>query len=74
MESVARAMLVDDALALARSDRLDYTFALELVDYLRLDSDLAPWEAARSGFDYLDAQFLESRHEAVYKVPTPFPC
>ncbi|KAJ1530371.1 hypothetical protein ONE63_005280 [Megalurothrips usitatus] len=64
----ARAALVDDALALARTGRLDYAVALEVVDFLRVDYDLAPWEAARAGFDYLDAQLLGSRHEAVYKT------
>ncbi|XP_052128964.1 aminopeptidase N [Frankliniella occidentalis] len=68
VETVARAMLVDDALALSRSGRLDYPVALKFLDYLRLDVDLAPWEAARRGFDYLDAQLLGSRHEAVYKT------
>lgn len=68
MEPVGRAMLVDDALVLARSGRLDYGVALDFVDYLRVEGQLAPWEAARRGFDHLDAQFYESEYESQYKV------
>lgn len=68
METVCRAMLVDDALALSRSGRLDYGVALNFLDYLRRETHLAPWEAARQGFDFLDAQLLESEYESLYKV------
>ena len=68
MEPVGRAMLVDDALVLARSGRLEYSVALDFLDYLRVEDQLAPWEGARRGFDHLDAQFYESEYESVYKV------
>ncbi|KAF4517639.1 hypothetical protein B566_EDAN002871 [Ephemera danica] len=47
----SRAMLLDDALNLARGDRLDYVTALEVTELLPNETNLAPWCAALTGLD-----------------------
>ncbi|KAF4529830.1 hypothetical protein B566_EDAN018107 [Ephemera danica] len=49
----SRAMLLDDALNLARGGRLDYVTALDVTELLPSETDFAPWSAALSGFSYL---------------------
>ena len=41
-----RAALVDDIMNLARSGKVDYDLALDLLLYLKMENDYIPWEAA----------------------------
>ena len=41
-----RAALVDDIMNLARSGKVDYDLALDLLLYLQMENDYIPWEAA----------------------------
>ncbi|KAF4529828.1 hypothetical protein B566_EDAN018105 [Ephemera danica] len=53
LTSVSRAMLLDDALNLARGGRLDYVTALDVTELLPNETEFAPWSAALNGFSYL---------------------
>lgn len=63
-----RVSLVDDALALCRTGRMDYALGLEFLNYLRNETDLAPWEAARRGLSFMGSMMFGTRLEDVYKV------
>jgi len=49
-----RAQVLDDAMNLARSNRLEYDSALKQTEYLRNEKEYVPWTSAISGFSYLD--------------------
>ncbi|KAF4517648.1 hypothetical protein B566_EDAN002880 [Ephemera danica] len=49
----SRAMLLDDALNLARGGRLDYVTALDVTELLPNETKFAPWSAALNGFSFL---------------------
>lgn len=53
--STTRAILIDDALNLARMDLLNYTVALDLISYLMYkdENSLHPWLAALNNLNYL---------------------
>lgn len=43
-----RAQLIDDSMEFARTDRLDYETAMNILTYLRHETDYVPWQAASS--------------------------
>lgn len=47
-----RAQLVNDAYNLARAERIDFALALQLMAYLRKETEYAPWTAAGSALTY----------------------
>jgi aminopeptidase N len=49
-----RAQLMDDALALARANDLDYTTALDTTAYLAQETEFLPWASALSALGYLN--------------------
>ncbi len=53
--STTRAILIDDALNLARMDLLNYTVALDLISYLMYKDEVSlhPWLAALDNLNYL---------------------
>jgi glutamyl aminopeptidase len=51
-----RSNLLSDALSLARAGQLVYSIALDLSQYMTLDSDLLPWDTVLSTFSYLTEQ------------------
>ncbi|XP_055541050.1 aminopeptidase N-like [Wyeomyia smithii] len=53
-----RAQLIDDAFNLARSERLDMSIALELLQYLRYETEYAPWAAANNVLNYFHEKLL----------------
>lgn len=65
-----RVMLLDDALALARTGRLDHSTALTLANYLRAEmTEPEPFAAAREAFGtHLEPFLLNSKLHDVYKV------
>ncbi|KAJ9573936.1 hypothetical protein L9F63_008678, partial [Diploptera punctata] len=60
-----RAQLVDDALNLARADKLDYEIALEVLDYLHNEDDYIPWAAAANALAFLDRK-LTSEEDHIH--------
>ncbi|GLV41002.1 uncharacterized protein CBL_04526 [Carabus blaptoides fortunei] len=54
-----RAQLIDDAMNLARAGQLDYTVALEIVDYLTTETDYYPWYSAFAAFRYLLQRYAD---------------
>ena len=50
---INRAQLIDDVLHMARTTKVNYTVALELVQYLSIEEDFLPWEAALKSLSYV---------------------
>ena len=50
---INRAQLIDDVLHMARTNRVNYTLAFELVQYLSIEEDFLPWEAALKSLSYV---------------------
>ena len=72
----SRVMLLEDALVLARTGRLDHAVALQYADSLRgeptEDAAHEVWEAARTAFSSaLDTFLLGTEQDSVYKVRGP---
>lgn len=49
-----RALLIDDALDLARAGELDYETALNMTLYLEKEFEYVPWDVALSNFAFID--------------------
>lgn len=60
LSPVARSVLVDDALSLARARLLSYNDALELASYLRDEDDALPWKAAIRQLSFLNAALSQA--------------
>lgn len=61
---VNRAQLINDGLNLAKSGYLNYTMALELIEYLKQETDYIPWYSAFSEINYIDKMMV---HAASYE-------
>jgi len=48
-----RAQLVDDCLSLAKAGIVDYSIALNLIEYLTKEKDYIPWSSALLALDYI---------------------
>jgi len=51
---INRAQILNDAFELARAGLLEYPTALATTEYLGREEDYIPWEAALTGFEYLE--------------------
>ncbi|XP_006812586.1 aminopeptidase N-like [Saccoglossus kowalevskii] len=49
-----RAALVDDVLNIAQSQDISVNTSLQLLEYLTIEMDYAPWQAAESAIKYID--------------------
>ena len=56
-----RAQLIDDIMNLARSNHASYDLVLDLLTYLRHESDFIPWESAFKALDFLHSRMEASR-------------
>lgn len=65
--SVNRAQLIDDAFNLALVGKLHYTSVLDLVSYLKQESDYIAWVPAFRGFDYLNKMLAHSKEYSIFK-------
>lgn len=59
--------IVDDVLNLARADYVNYTLALETVQYLEKESNYIPWLAALNNLAYVYRR-IEAKDLGEYKV------
>ncbi|KAH8358872.1 hypothetical protein KR093_002952 [Drosophila rubida] len=53
IHEVNRAQVVDDLLNLARAGLLEYSLALEVLEYLETETNYIPWTSAFNGFNFL---------------------
>uniref|UniRef100_A0A182F8D7 Aminopeptidase N n=3 Tax=Anopheles albimanus TaxID=7167 RepID=A0A182F8D7_ANOAL len=60
-----RAQIVDDLFNLARADIVSYERALDLLDYLRKETEFLPWLAAANGLSTL-SQKIHEEDEALF--------
>ena len=55
--------MVDDIMNLARSQKVDYELALDLLLYLKSESDYIPWSSALMNLGFLKGRLLKSTKE-----------
>lgn len=63
-----RAQILDDSLDIARAGLLDYHIALNVTRYLINEADYAPWDAALSGFSFMDGMLRRTAAYGLWKV------
>ncbi|XP_058975541.1 membrane alanyl aminopeptidase [Musca domestica] len=62
-----RAQVVDDLFNLARASVIDYDLALDILAYLKTETNYLPWTAAFNGYNYLVIRLgLDTKNFAVY--------
>ncbi|XP_040569866.1 aminopeptidase N isoform X2 [Lepeophtheirus salmonis] len=71
-----RAQIIDDALNLARSGRLDYNISLSVTSYLAKENNYVPWSSALTGMSYLEKMLRRTAaygnfKEYIKKLITP---
>jgi hypothetical protein len=68
LPDVTRAQLLDDALNLALSGRLEYSIALDLTSQLITDVEYLPWSAALTALEHLDTMLALTPAYGNFKV------
>uniref|UniRef100_A0A2A4J2H3 Aminopeptidase n=1 Tax=Heliothis virescens TaxID=7102 RepID=A0A2A4J2H3_HELVI len=63
---INRAQLVDDAMNLALTGRLDYRTALDVTSYLSHERSYVPWKAGLSALGYIDTMLSKGAHYLEY--------
>ncbi|XP_050562659.1 aminopeptidase N isoform X1 [Spodoptera frugiperda] len=63
---INRAQLVDDAMNLALTGRLDYRTALDVTSYLAHERSYVPWKAGLSALGYIDTMLSKGAHYLEY--------
>ena len=64
-----RAQLVDDIMNLARSQKVDYDLAMDLLLYLKSENEYIPWSAAFRTLDYVKTRMAASdENSALFKT------
>lgn len=56
-----RAGILGDAFALANAGRIEYKIALDLFDYINLDTDYLPWKAASDAIGFIPSVLTSTR-------------
>lgn len=62
ISSLSRAQLLDDALNLARTGRLNFTTALSLTTYLTREADYIPWTTAFRNLNFVNSMMQPSKN------------
>ena len=57
IDATSRAQLIDDSFNLGRGEIIDQTVFFRIVSYLVNEEDPLPFQAASTGFDYIDDMF-----------------
>ena len=64
-----RAQLVDDIMNLARSQKVDYDLAMDLLLYLKSENEYIPWAAAFRSLEYVKTRMAASNENlALFKT------
>ena len=64
-----RAQLVDDIMNLARSQKVDYDLAMDLLLYLKSENEYIPWAAAFRSLEYVKTRMAASNeNSALFKT------
>ncbi|CAG5041327.1 unnamed protein product [Parnassius apollo] len=64
---INRAQIIDDAMNLALSGRLDYRTALDITSYLTHERSYVPWKAGLVALGYIDAMLSKGAYYLEYK-------
>ncbi|KAM3967196.1 LOW QUALITY PROTEIN: aminopeptidase N [Aphomia sociella] len=64
---INRAQIVDDAMNLALSGRLDYRTALDITSYLSHERSYVPWKAGLVALGYIDTMLSKGAYYLEYK-------
>ncbi|OWR41732.1 Aminopeptidase N [Danaus plexippus plexippus] len=64
---INRAQIVDDAMNLALSGRLDYMTALDITNYLAHERSYVPWKAGLVALGYIDTMLSKGAYYLEYK-------
>ncbi|KAI8424597.1 hypothetical protein MSG28_003037 [Choristoneura fumiferana] len=65
---INRAQIVDDAMNLALSGRLDYKTALDIINYLAHETSYVPWKAGLVALGYIDTMLSKGAYYLEYKL------
>ena len=65
---INRAQIIDDAMNLALSGRLDYKTALDITSYLTHEKSYVPWKAGLVALGYIDTMLSKGAYYLEYKV------
>lgn len=68
IHTLNRAQLLDDALNLARTGRLNYEMAMNLTKYLTYEKEYVPWQTAFNALSYIDSMFIRTGYYDKFKV------
>ncbi|KOB52102.1 Protease m1 zinc metalloprotease, partial [Operophtera brumata] len=63
---INRAQMIDDAMNLALTGRLDYRTALDVTSYLAHERSYVPWKAGLSALGYIDSMLSKGAHYLEY--------
>lgn len=63
-----RAQILDDSLNLAKTGKLDYELALDILDYLHHELDYVAWKAAEEDLNFLDNMLSGTKVYPKFKV------
>ncbi|XP_072939930.1 aminopeptidase N [Epargyreus clarus] len=64
---INRAQIIDDAMNLALSGRLDYRTALDITSYLTHEKSYVPWKAGLMALGYIDTMLSKGAYYLEYK-------
>lgn len=65
---INRAQLIDDAMNLALTGRLDYKIALDVTSYLAHERSYVPWKSGLTALAYIDTMLSKGAHYLEYSV------
>ena len=67
---MSRAQLIDDSFDLARTGKVAYSTALELIKYLDKERHYVPWKSALDAMKYIDVMLYDTPSGKSLQVPT----
>lgn len=73
VSTINRAQLIDDALNLARTGKLNYSTALDVTSYLVRETEYLPWKAALTAMSYLNSMLIKFQGYDKFRVSYKFP-